>query len=90
MRVDGSVTAPKAADRRSDEAQQVKRRSDRRDHKGCSKHGISGATFYKCRAKYAVGRCPTPAGEALEEENAWLKKLDTRKNPRAFEGVMIH
>jgi putative transposase len=42
----------------------------------CRKHGVSGATFYKWKAKYG-GREVSDARrlKALEDENARLKKL---------------
>jgi len=48
----------------------------------CRRHGISGATFYKWKAKFG-GLEVTEAKRlrTLEEENAKLKKLDTSRNP---------
>ena len=42
----------------------------------CRKHGVSSATFYKCKAKYG-GMDVSDARKlkALEDENAKLKKL---------------
>lgn len=42
----------------------------------CRRHSISSATFYKFKAKYG-GMDVSDARrlKALEEENAWLKKL---------------
>jgi putative transposase len=42
----------------------------------CRRHGISGATFYKCKAKFG-GLEVTEAKRlrTLEEKNAKLKKL---------------
>jgi putative transposase len=48
----------------------------------CRRHGISGATFYKLKAKFG-GLEVTEAKRlrTLEEENAKLKKLETSRNP---------
>jgi len=42
----------------------------------CRKHGISGATFYKWKAKYGgMGVSEARRLRALEDENAKLKRL---------------
>jgi putative transposase len=42
----------------------------------CRKHGVSGATFYKWKAKYGgLDVSDARRLRALEEENAKLKKL---------------
>jgi putative transposase len=42
----------------------------------CRKHGVSGATFYKWKAKYGGMEVSDARRlKALEEENAKLKKL---------------
>ena len=42
----------------------------------CRKHGISGATFYKWKAKYGgMGVSEARRLKALEDENAKLKRL---------------
>jgi putative transposase len=42
----------------------------------CRKHGVSGATFYKWKAKYGGMEVSEARRlKALEEENAKLKKL---------------
>ena len=42
----------------------------------CRKHGISSATFYKCKANYGwLEVSDARRLKALEEENARLKKL---------------
>lgn len=42
----------------------------------CRKHGISGATFYKWKAKFGgLDVSDTKRLKALEDENAKLKKL---------------
>jgi putative transposase len=42
----------------------------------CRKHGISGATFYKCKAKYGgLDVSDAKRLKALDDENAKLKKL---------------
>ena len=42
----------------------------------CRKHGISGATFYKWKAKFGgLGVSDAKRLRALEDENAKLKKL---------------
>jgi putative transposase len=42
----------------------------------CRKHGVSGATFYKWKAKYGgMGVSDARRLKALEDENARLKKL---------------
>ena len=42
----------------------------------CRKYGISSATFYKFKAKYGgIDVSDACRLKALEDENAWLKKL---------------
>ena len=42
----------------------------------CRKHGVSGATFYKWKAKYGgLGVSDAKRLKALEDENAKLKRL---------------
>ena len=42
----------------------------------CRKHGVSPATFFKCKAKFGgLNVCDARRLRSLEEENARLKKL---------------
>ena len=42
----------------------------------CRKHGISDATFYKCRSKYSgMDVSDAKRLKSLEDENAKLKRL---------------
>jgi putative transposase len=69
-----------------DEAIEVHGRADHRDFAGaggranttdvCREHGISGATFYKWKAKYGgLDVSEARRLKSLEDENARLKKL---------------
>ncbi len=69
-----------------DEGQQIYGRADHWDPAGaggqaktaevCRKHGISGATFYKWKAKYGGMEVSDARRlKALEDENTKLKKL---------------
>ena len=51
------------------------------------KHGVSEATLYNWKAKYGgMDVSDAKRLKALEDENAKLKKLDTRKN-LAWRGI---